>query len=249
MSTIAASRPVRISVVLPAYNAERFLGEALRSILAQSQVPDEICVVDDGSTDQTSAIARSTAGVRCLPVPHGGQARALNAGVDATTGDLLAFLDADDRWLPDKLARQLAAFDARHALGIVYGHARQFVEPGVPVRPGVDGRVLPARLPSAMLVRRDAWQRVGPFSSEWSVGSVVEWCARAEDAGVLSAVLDDVVYERRIHGANTTLSHPAAAKEYLRMLKEVMDRREVRRRHGAANAVQSLARADGERVS
>lgn len=230
----------RVSAIVPVYNGERFLADALESIFTQTCPADEVIVIDDGSTDSSFAIASERPGVRYLRQANAGHSSALNAGAAAATGDFLAFLDADDVWIRDKLSRQLAAYEAQPELDIVFGLARQRVEPGVRVQAGADGRVLPARLPSAMLVRRRAWRRVGPFSSEWDLGSVVEWCARADDAGLRTVVLDCVVYERRIHGKNATLTHPRAATEYARMLKSVIDRRRSRSKP-ASDAAERLS--------
>jgi hypothetical protein len=217
----------RVSVVIAVRDGAAYLGEALRSVLTQRRPAQEIIVVDDGSSDGSAELARSFPGVRCLRQDPAGQASALNAGVVASGGDFLAFLDADDRWLSDKLELQLNAFSRDPELEIVFGHARQFCELGV-TSARTSRSPVPARLPSALLVRRAAWQRVGAFSSEWALGGVIEWCARAEDCGLRSRMLEDVVYERRVHGKNTTLAHPDAAREYARMLKSVLDRRRGR---------------------
>lgn len=95
-----------ISVVIPCYNAASFLGETLRSVLAQTQPPREVIVVDDGSTDDSARIAESFGPpVRVLRQANGGAAVARNTGVTAATGDWIAFLDADDLWHPQRLER------------------------------------------------------------------------------------------------------------------------------------------------
>jgi teichuronic acid biosynthesis glycosyltransferase TuaG len=96
-----------VSVIIPAYNAEVFLARAIRSVEAQSLRDFEIVVVDDGSTDGTADIAQGFTSVRFLSQPHLGAAAARNRGLEDAGGDLVAFLDADDEWLPEKLARQL----------------------------------------------------------------------------------------------------------------------------------------------
>lgn len=97
-----------VSVVIPAYNAARFLRETLQSVLAQTSAPLEVLVVDDGSTDDTARIAQSFGPpVRCLNQENQGLSRARNAGIRAARGDWIALLDADDLWLPRKLERQI----------------------------------------------------------------------------------------------------------------------------------------------
>ena len=103
-----------ITVVIPAHNAGEHLGRALESVLAQTRPADEILVVDDGSTDNTAEVARSYgSAVTYLYQDQRGAGAARNRGIEAATGDWVAFLDADDEWLPEKLAVQCEHL-ARH---------------------------------------------------------------------------------------------------------------------------------------
>ncbi len=99
----------RVSVIITSYNAGEYLGEAIESVLAQSRPADEIVVIDDGSTDATPDVARRYAsqGVRLVQQTNMGAGAARNRGIQETTGELVAFLDGDDLWLPHKLERQL----------------------------------------------------------------------------------------------------------------------------------------------
>jgi glycosyltransferase involved in cell wall biosynthesis len=97
-----------VSVIIPAYNAEAFLARAIGSVEAQSFRDFELVVVDDGSTDGTADIARGFSSVRYVRGTHQGEAGARNLGLEEATGELVAFVDADDEWLPEKLARQVA---------------------------------------------------------------------------------------------------------------------------------------------
>ena len=97
--------------MIPAFDAERYLGDAIESILRQTCPPVELIVVDDGSSDRTPEIALSFGdSVRCVRQPHSGIGAALNRGIAMAHGALLAFLDADDLWTENKLALQLEAF-------------------------------------------------------------------------------------------------------------------------------------------
>jgi glycosyltransferase involved in cell wall biosynthesis len=97
-----------ISVVIPAYNSEPFIAEAIESVLAQTVPPDEVIVVDDGSTDGTAdALQRFGSRVQLLQQANKGPSAARNRGASAARGTWLAFIDADDTWLPTKLQRQL----------------------------------------------------------------------------------------------------------------------------------------------
>lgn len=110
-----------VSVIIPAYNHAPFLPWAVKSALAQSLRPLEVIVVDDGSTDDTAEVLRPYEGrVRVLRQPNRGVAAARNAGAAVASGELLAFLDADDAWLPAKLERQAARAAAEPELGLVH---------------------------------------------------------------------------------------------------------------------------------
>lgn len=99
---------IKISAVIPAYNAERYIGRAIESVLAQTRPVDEIIVIDDGSTDNTAGVVRAFGDkVKLILKENGGVSIARNAGITAATGNWIAFLDADDEWLPDKTALQV----------------------------------------------------------------------------------------------------------------------------------------------
>lgn len=123
-----------VSIIIPFYNTERFLQEAIESVLAQTYADWELLLVDDGSTDGSSAIARRYADrvppkIRCLEHPdHGncGQAASRNLGIAAARGDFLALLDADDVWLPQKLEQQVPILEAHPEVSMVYGPSQRW---------------------------------------------------------------------------------------------------------------------------
>ncbi|HJT77666.1 MAG TPA: glycosyltransferase, partial [Gemmataceae bacterium] len=126
----------RVSVVVATYNYARFLGGALESALGQTFRDLEVIVVDDGSTDDTAAVVRpylADGRVSYVRTDHVGQPAAKNVGVRLARAPLVAFLDADDRWLPAKLARQVPLFDADPGLGVVYARRRLIDEEGWPL--------------------------------------------------------------------------------------------------------------------
>ena len=101
-----------VSVIIPAYNAEAFLARAIRSVEAQGFRDFEVVVIDDGSTDGTAEVAQGFSSVRCVRGSHGGEAAARNRGLDEARGELVAFVDADDEWLPEKLDRQVGFMES-----------------------------------------------------------------------------------------------------------------------------------------
>lgn len=114
-----------VSVVIPAYNAAWYVGKAIDSVLAQDFTDRELIVVDDGSTDGTAAVLAAYGdALRVVRKPNGGMSSARNAGIAQARGEFIAFLDADDWWLPGKLSRQVALMRARPALGFTSTAAR-----------------------------------------------------------------------------------------------------------------------------
>jgi glycosyltransferase involved in cell wall biosynthesis len=114
---------VKVTAAITTYNRAPFLRGALESVFAQTRPADEVLVVDDGSTDETSdVVAPYVERIRFVRQDNRGRSAARNRAVEEATGDLLAFLDSDDRWLPDKLERQAPVFERRGRIGLVHGH-------------------------------------------------------------------------------------------------------------------------------
>ncbi|HEX7828233.1 MAG TPA: glycosyltransferase family A protein [Thermoanaerobaculia bacterium] len=223
------SRPF-LSVVVPAYNSERTIAEALESVLAQTPPNTEVIIVDDGSTDGTVAVAESFGYlVRVVRAPHSGIARTFNRGMQEARGEWIASIDADDRWLPHKLERQFAALEADPSIDVVFGFVRQFVSPELMDqrwRFAISDDPVPGLHRGGLLMRREVWERVGEFDTKLTAGEFVGWYARAVDAGVTMHMIPDVVYERRVHDNNTVRRERATLdSNYLRVLKATLDRR------------------------
>jgi len=195
---------MRVSVLIAAYNAEAYVAEAVDSVLSQSRAPDEVIVVDDGSTDCTRAILEGFGnGVVCLSRPNRGQAAALNGALATATGDLLAFCDADDLWTPRKLELQMALLQTSREIEAVFGRVRQFVSPEIPaeqqerLRPATE--VLHGELKQCMLIRRSVFDNLGPFEESLPATFFIEWLGRAKQRGLGCAAVDDIVALRRLH--------------------------------------------------
>ena len=218
-----------VSVVIPAHNS-RYIASALDSILAKKQRPLEILVVDDGSTDSTAQIVRAYAPkVRLIEQDQRGHPAARNAGIGAATGQFLAFLDHDDLWSPDKLERQIASFERDPELDLVFGHILNFFTPEMPLEERARFRVplrpLPGLLQGAMLARRRSFDRVGLFSEKRGTGDFLDWYGRALLARMNIEMLPETVLYRRIHADNYQRTHKHQRREYLRAVKELLDRR------------------------
>lgn len=224
------SRPL-ISVMIGVYDAEPYIAEAIDSVFAQDyDGPIELIVADDGSTDGTAAVVRGYGDrVKYVHQENKGNGGARNLAVTLATGDHYAFLDADDRFVPDKLTRQMDALDADPSLDIVFGYVEEFVSPELDEETRARVRdpapVQPWMAPNLMLIRREAFEKVGPFSETLKVGVTVDWFARADEAGLKNLMLPGVVLERRLHTSNNGLRHADKRGQYVHVLKAALDRR------------------------
>jgi len=176
-----------ISVVIPAYNCAEMLPNAVHSVYAQTIPAAQVIVVDDGSTDRTAEVIKELAAslpssFTYLRKPNGGDASARNSGVSAATSEFVAFLDADDTWLPRKLEMQLPLFDTLPSPSLTFtalnwlssnGRDLVRVEDWQPTPEGALRRLMVGCCvtPSTVLVRRDTLVKAGPFDESLSVGS------------------------------------------------------------------------------
>jgi len=216
-----------VSVILPLHNGVRFLESAVNSVRAQTYSNWELIAVDDGSTDGSAGRAAAFPDVRLLRLDHGGVARARNAGVEAASGDLIAFIDQDDVWKPEKLELQVEYLQDHPNKGFVIGLQKMVLGAGVPrpcwLKPELLEAPQPGYLPSALLVRRSVFERIGFFNVDIETASDSDWFFRAKDAGIESGQLTRVLVERLIHRANHSHSRETT-KDLLHVVRDSMRR-------------------------
>ena len=207
------SKPL-VSVIIPAYNAERFLRDAIESALSQTYTPIEIIVVDDGSTDATPEILQAYADkIKIIRQDNAGLSAARNLGIAHSRGEWVAFLDADDMWDPEKIELQLSA--SQEGDCIVYSNARIIDESGTVITVGgKESRkaVFPTLLdfidsnPVLVLtaiVRREALNKVGGFDSSTRLPAEdYHLWLRLAASGYKFCYLESVLASRRIHSTN-----------------------------------------------
>ena len=219
-----------VSVLIGAYNAEAYIGEAIESVLAQTYRPIELIVVDDGSDDGTASVIETFGNaVRYERQDRGGNGAARNRAAELAHGAYFAFLDADDRFMPDKIGRQVDVLHRDPSVDAVFGHVREFLSPELASsdaarlrRPTEDA---PWMAPNLMLIRRESFFRVGLFSTTVRVGVTVDWYARALEAKLNMHLLPTVLLERRLHTQNNGLRERDSRSQYLHVLKASLDRR------------------------
>jgi glycosyltransferase involved in cell wall biosynthesis len=231
---VTAQSPL-VSCVVAVYNGERYLREALDSILAQTYRPLEVIVVDDGSTDGTAALAASYgAAITLLRQARGGHAAARNRGIEAARGDFVAFLDADDLWHAEKLTRQVERFRERPELEASVTLIQNFWMPELDaeaeeLRGQRRGGPLPGYSPVTLLARRDLFRWLGLFDTALRHGAVTAWFVRARERGALIELLPEVLVRRRMHASSFSREHVASSQaDYLAIVKAALDRRRGR---------------------
>jgi glycosyltransferase involved in cell wall biosynthesis len=220
-----------VSVVMAVKNGERYLAQAIESVLAQTYQAFEIILVDDSSNDDTEKIARSYSQVRYLrQAANHGIAIARNIGIEMARGELMAFLSHDDLWLQGKLSKQVDCFVHDPELQYTLTWFRYFLEPGCPVPPGFNpellGRSLIGRIPETVVARRQLFDQIGNFNNDFYFANDVDWFARAKDHAAPMTIVPEVLLLKRLHDANVTYNSKANG-ELLGLLKQSIQRQRL----------------------
>jgi glycosyltransferase involved in cell wall biosynthesis len=216
-----------VTAVIPAFNGERYLAQAIESVLAQVYRPLELVVIDDGSTDASRRIAASYRDVRLVCQENAGVSAARNAGAREAKGSLLAFLDQDDRWTPEKLSEQVPPLVEDRDLDYSLGHQRIVLEDGVAPPPWL-ALLAPEHVghfPGTLVVRREAYDRIGGFRSGAEPGEGADWFLRANEAGLKKTVVGTVVLLKRLHDANQSGNQELVRRQVLTALRASVGRR------------------------
>ncbi len=225
----------KISVIIPLYNAEKYLSQALESVLIQQPHPYEIIVVDDCSTDGSVEVAEKFTDKVTLirRDSNKGCGAARNLGIKHATGDFLAFLDADDLWSNNKLITQLTFLLDNPDADIVFGQVEQFISPELSSdhknKLRAELTKMPGFLAGGMLIRNETFTRVGLFDEKLELGEFIDWYSRAKDIGLKIHVSDDVVLKRRIHTNNMGVYKKQHLKDYTSVLRAALERKRIKK--------------------
>ena len=225
------NRQPLISVIIPAYNAEKYLAEALTSIINQNYDSIEIILVDDGSTDGTAKVAAVfETRVRYVYQENSGPPAARNKGLSMAQGNVIAFLDSDDLWSDKKLELQLKRLTDKPHLEIVIGHTQR-----LRLSKSCDGdqEFIPFLSPQPMLslgsaiIRKSAFDKVGIFDESLFFGDDIDWFLRAREKGLALVIHNDVTQYYRKHTQNITIQRQLDLKYQLIAYKKSIDRRRM----------------------
>jgi glycosyltransferase involved in cell wall biosynthesis len=215
------------SAVIPAYNAEKTIGQAIDSILGQTIPPQEIIVVDDGSTDATAALVAGLAGpITVISQNNRGPGAATTAGLGRVTTAFVATLDSDDVWLPEKTARQAACFDDDPGLSGVFTLARLFAD-GAPPDPSGPGAVRRLWTRTTLMFRTEAAREVGDLVDQpGRLGEVIDWLARSRDLGQRHVMVEEILALRRIRPGSLSYGRdPERNRGYLAVVRDALERK------------------------
>ena len=229
-----------LSVIIPVYNAERHVAEAIKSVQAQHYPALEILAIDDGSTDRSAAILQSFPEVNYTYQTNRGPAAARNHGIRLAKGEFILFLDADDLFPEGKIRKQLSYFEEQPELEAVMSKSQFFFEEDATTAafrfPDESYQVLSVLLGSGFF-RKTVFDRVGLFDESLHFSEDFDWYNRVREQGVPLLVTDDISLYYRRHNTNMTQEMDLLKLNTLQMIKRSLDRR---RQEGGARSLPKL---------
>lgn len=214
-----------LSVVMPLYNAEPYVGIAIESVLANADGLLELVVVDDGSTDNGLAVARSYDGpVRVFEQENAGPSAARNRAIAEAQGDVFGFLDADDIWTataPDPRRPHLAA-----GADVVVGRIQPFVQPDLdgPMHNVSEEPMFSVQL-GGLLITREALASVGPFKEELIHGEDLDLVLRIRESDLNMKLIDDVTMTYRMRHGSLTRDRDSSRAAFMQVFRDSIERR------------------------
>ena len=214
--------PVDVSVIIPCHNYAQFLPDSVGSALSQVGVNVEVIVVNDGSTDNFDQVitALSDPRLRVINQPQSGIAAARNAGSSVSVGSLLAFLDADDRWRENRLARAKSTIESTPQPLLCFAMLEEFLDSGLDLdhAPVPHVRTVRGISASSCVITREVFERVGRFDPKLESGEFIDWYLRAQSLGIEDFIDPEVLVYRRVHTFNRDRQGRDSSKEYARIL-------------------------------
>lgn len=217
----------KISVVMPAFNAENYIADAIQSVLDQSFPAWEVIVIDDGSNDRTRDIVRSFTSVQYHYQNNAGVAAALNHGRRISSGGYIAFISADDIWVNNKLLLQKTEL-LKSPSALCFGYIVNFISPEISYCEAskfIDRMCpMPAYSAGTLLTSNNTFDKIGDFDENLKIGEFLDWFGRARDSEIDVIMLYDIISNRRLHNNNHS-TKALKTGSYAPALKALLERR------------------------
>lgn len=242
----AGSRPP-VSVIIPVFNGERFIEEAVQSVMAQKYPALEIIVVDDGSTDRTGMIVREKlpGDIRYFRQENKGPAAARNLGIMNATGEFIVFLDVDDKWPEGNLNVMVDKMIEEPGMQVITGYAQLMQKDASGGYEHIgDPKESFKHFIGAAIYRKEAFEKVGLFDPSLRFGEDTDWYMRANEAGTSMKRLEEITLFVRRHGGNMTGGKNFVELGNLRVAKKCLERRRAQ-----AKQLHEPDRKEGQRTN
>ena len=222
-----------ISVIIPVFNGEKYIDEAMDSVLAQKYLPIEIIIINDGSTDNTQQHVKQFMvhhPIHYVFQDNQGLAVSRNVGLSFAKGEYIAFIDADDIWVENKLESQIEVMRRDPTIEMVSGRLKQFISQEIPSENHKNYQFHPGEVQSNLmgcaLIRRSVFDKYGLFDPKYHIGQDMDWFLRAKEKGIIIEALPQLVYYRRLHQNNIGRNRTEESyKNRFKILKQVIDLR------------------------
>lgn len=220
-----------VSVVIPVYNCEKYIEQAIASVLAQDYKDLEIIIVDGNSTDKTLEIARSCSKAITISQVKPGISEGFNLGIKKAKGEFVAFLSGDDIWLKNKLTIQINFLLGNEDVEYTITKFKFFLENKSSLPAGFKKELINQELTGPTLetfvARKEIFKKVGLFDPNFSSALDIDWFARLKDMDIKMHIINEVLLLKRIHSQNISLNEKDNQKQMFRALRKSINRRPV----------------------
>jgi glycosyltransferase involved in cell wall biosynthesis len=223
----------QISVLIPAYRAEKYIAEAIESALNQTLKPFEVIVVEDGSPDKLYEVAKEyEPNVLLFKKVNEGISKTRNFALQKSSGNLIAFLDADDYWPENHLESLFKKMEESKHTDMVFGSTREFVSPELNQEQiGKSRKELFSRVPvpGSILIKKEVFEKVGVYDESLQAAEFIDWFDRTKNKGILSESIDEIVLFRRLHLENNGVVNKNSQQDYLKVLRASLARKKSKK--------------------
>lgn len=220
-----------VSVILIVKNGEKFISQAITSVLQQTLKPLEILVIDGNSTDKTETICKTFPEVTFIRQKDRGIPNAYNQGIETSKGKFISFISHDDIWKPDKLEKQINYMLEHPHIEFTITKAKFFLEAGYNLPTNFKKELLNkgvvAYIMETLVTRKTLFQKVGVFDTSYPTGEDLDWFSRVLDYNIPYGIIQESLVLKRIHDKNSSLNYDEFNKLVLKLLRESIKRKRL----------------------